>query len=96
MNKAIFGILLLSCSLTGCNKHVVSTLSETANNDTSAIKAACHQEADDYRTRIDSAYRTSGTRPAPDALPGSQAALYAEADQVYRDCLRRRGIPSAD
>lgn len=91
MNKAIFGVLLLSCCLAGCNKQVLSTLSETSDNDVSAIKAGCHQEADDWRTRIGETSDSSARRD-PDTLTGSVGSLYAEADAVYRDCLRRHGI----
>ena len=91
MNKAICGVLLLSC-LTGCNKQVLSTLSETAENDVSAIKAQCHQEADDWRARVGGTYSTPSAKRDPDTTTGSVASLYGEADGVYRDCLRRHGI----
>ena len=96
MNKAIFGVLLLSCCVAGCNKPVLSTLSETANNDVSAIKAKCRQEADDWRARVGgTAYDSPAVQRYPDTTSGSVASLYGEADDVYRDCLRRNGIADA-
>ena len=95
MNKAIFGVLLLSCCVAGCNKQVLSTLSETANNDVSAKKAGCRQEADDWRNRVGISYDSSSASRYPDTTSGPLASLYGEADGVYRDCLRRNGIADA-